>query len=205
MTATTTRGRPRGFDRAAALEQALDQFWRYGYEATSIAMLTKAMGISPPSLYAAFGDKRKLFGEAVRQYALTWGRYGTQPLEQEPTARAAVERVLRAAAAEYTNPAHPPGCLVISGAMNVAEADADVKEELRGYREAAKRAIAAKIATDVEAGLLPPDTDSDALGSFYAAVIQGMNTQAADGADRAELERIADVAMLAWPAGTGEG
>jgi len=199
MAETTTRGRPRSFDRAAALEHALEQFWRYGYEATSISMLTKAMGISPPSLYAAFGDKRTLFREVVGHYAETWGRYGTRPLAEEATARAAVERILRAAAEEYTNPVHPPGCLVISGATNVAEADADVKQELRAYRERAKLAITAKIAAEVEAGLLPPDTDAAALGSFYASVIQGMNAQAVDGAGRSELNRIAETAMLAWP------
>jgi TetR/AcrR family transcriptional regulator, copper-responsive repressor len=199
MAETTTRGRPRSFDRAAALEHALEQFWRYGYEATSISMLTKAMGISPPSLYAAFGDKRTLFREVVEHYAETWGRYGTRPLAEEATARAAVERILHAAAEEYTNPMHPPGCLVISGATNVAEADADVKGELRAYRERAKLAITAKIAAEVEVGLLPPDTDAAAFGSFYASVIQGMNAQAVDGAGRAELDRIAETAMLAWP------
>ncbi|WP_034088382.1 TetR/AcrR family transcriptional regulator [Streptacidiphilus albus] len=200
MTASpTTRGRPRGFDRDAALDAALDLFWRHGYEATSISMLTKAMGISPPSLYAAFGDKRKLFSEATARYAETWGQYGTRPLAEEPTARAAIERMLREAAEGYTDPAHPPGCLVISAAVNVAEADAEVKQELRGFREQAKARIAQKIAEDVADGVLPAGTDAVALGRFYAAVIQGMDTQAADGATRAELDSIVDVALAAWP------
>lgn len=197
---TRPRGRPRGFDRAVALDLALAEFWQHGYEATSIAGLTRAMGINPPALYSAFGDKRKLFSEAVDRYAQTYGQYGSRALIEEPTARGAVERMLREAAAEYTEPSHPPGCLVINGAVNTTPADEDVKAELRAFREATKHAITQKIDTDVRAGLLPPETDSSALGTFYAATIQGMSTQACDGTTHEDLERVVDLAMKAWPA-----
>jgi AcrR family transcriptional regulator len=196
---TTTKGRPRGFDRDQALEAALMEFWQHGYEATSIATLTKAMGINPPSLYAAFGDKRKLFSAAVQRYAETHGDYGTRALAQ-PTARAVVEKMLRLAATEYTEAGHPPGCLVIDGATNTTDASHDVAEELRTYREGTKQAIADRIDADVQAGLLPRKTDAAALATFYAAVIQGMSTQARDGAAEQDLQRVADVALAAWPA-----
>jgi AcrR family transcriptional regulator len=195
---TAPRGRPRAFDREAALDAALFEFWRHGYEATSIATLTKAMGINPPSLYAAFGDKRKLFTEAVSRYAKTYGDYGAHAFDQ-PTAHEAVEHLLRTIATAFTDPAHPPGCLVIHGASNTTTASADVKEELRGYREGTKQALIEKITTDITKGLLPPNTDAKALGTFYATVIQGMSTQAVDGATREELELLADVALSAWP------
>jgi AcrR family transcriptional regulator len=195
---TTTKGRPRGFDRDQALEAALMEFWRHGYEATSIAALTKAMGINPPSLYAAFGDKRKLFSAAVQRYAETHGDYGTRALT-EPTARAVVEAMLRLAAAEYTEAGHPPGCLVIDAATNTTDASQDVAAELRSYREDTKQAIADRIAADVRAGVLPPKTDAPALATFYATVIQGMSTQARDGASEQDLQRVADVALAAWP------
>jgi len=60
-----TRGRPRSFDRDAALRSAMKLFWKLGYEGASMAALTKAMGINAPSLYAAFGSKEGLFKEAV--------------------------------------------------------------------------------------------------------------------------------------------
>ncbi len=176
----------------------MTEFWRHGYEATSIAGLTRAMGISPPSLYAAFGDKRALFSAAVERYAQTYGGYGSRSLA-EPTAYAVVGRMLREAAAEYTDPAHPPGCLVINGAVNTTSADDDVKAELRGFREATKRAIAAKVDADVRAGLLPAGTDGTALATFYAAVIQGMSTQACDGAGHDDLTAVVDLALAAWP------
>jgi AcrR family transcriptional regulator len=197
-TAKPGKGRPRGFDRDQALEAALMEFWRHGYEATSVATLTKAMGINPPSLYAAFGDKRKLFSAAVQRYAETHGDYGARALGQ-PTARGVVETMLRLAAAEYTDAGHPPGCLVIDAATNTSEASQDVAEELRAYREGTKRAIAERIAADVEAGALPATTDAEALATFYAAVIQGMSTQARDGAGEEQLQRVADMALAAWP------
>lgn len=185
----------RAFDRDRALAVALREFWTHGYETTSVASLTKAMGINPPSLYAAFGDKRQLFSEAVRLYAST---YGSRPLEG-PDARTTVEGMLRFLAADYTDPSHPPGCFVITAATNCGPGSQDVKEELRGMREATKAAIAAVIRADVDAGRLAADVDAEGLATFYAAVIQGMNQQACDGVGQAGLERVVDAAMLAWP------
>ncbi|RAY15727.1 TetR/AcrR family transcriptional regulator [Actinomadura craniellae] len=193
-------GRPRGFDRDTALERALEEFWRHGYEAASITALTAAMGIRPPSLYAAFGDKRRLFGEAVRHYQRTHGAFTTRALAEEPTARQAVERMLREAAVHYTDPAHPPGCLVISAAVNHGPDSADVEAELRALREAAKHAVVERISRDIAAGLLPADTDAEALGTYYAVIVQGMSRQAQDGADARALDRVATLAMAAWPA-----
>ena len=202
----TTKGRPRGFDLEAALDAALMEFWRHGYEATSMSALTKAMGISPPSLYAAFGDKRQLFSAAVGRYAETHGSYGARALAR-PTARESVETMLELAASGYADPAHPPGCFVVDGATNTSDASREVREELRARREGTKHAIAAKIVADVDAGLLPSPVreEADGLAAFYASVIQGMSTQARDGADRATLERIASLAMRAWPSGGEDG
>jgi AcrR family transcriptional regulator len=193
------RGRPRGFDRDAALDRALEAFWQHGYDATSITTLTAAMGIRPPSLYAAFGDKRRLFTEAVERYQRVHGSFVTRALAEEPTARQAIERVLREAAVHYTDPTHPPGCMVITAAINHGPESAEVERELRSHREAGKCAIIERIRTDIAAGHLPADTDAEALGGFFAATIQGMSRQAQDGASTAELEKIATLAMTAWP------
>ncbi len=195
--AQTGPGRARrAFDREEALAIALHEFWTHGYDTTSIASLTRAMGINPPSLYAAFGDKKRLFDEAVGLYTRS---YAAGP-PQGPDARTALTRMLRHLAADYTDPHHPPGCLIITGATNCGPGSQDVKDKLRALREESKAAIAACIRTDLDAGRLPAGTDADGLAAFYAAVIQGMNQQAWDGAGRETLERIADSAMAAWPA-----
>ncbi|MEV0093475.1 TetR/AcrR family transcriptional regulator [Streptomyces sp. NPDC050738] len=195
--ATKQRGRPRSFDREAALEQATMAFWEHGYEATSIADLTRAMGIGAPSLYAAFGDKKALFDEVVQGYGQTYGAFTGTAVDEEPTARAAFARVLHEAAAVFTDPGHPPGCMVISAATNCTSPE--VEQDLRAMRNTNIGRFEAAIRADVDRGELPLDTDCGTLARYVAAVFQGMSQQARDGAAREELERVATMAMLAWP------
>nr|WSX49856.1 TetR/AcrR family transcriptional regulator [Streptomyces sp. NBC_00974] len=194
---TGQRGRPRSFDRAAALDKAMFAFWENGYEATSISDLTASLGIGAPSLYAAFGDKRKLFGEVVAVYGGRYAEFAAVALAEEPTAREAVGRVLREAAEIYTDPAHPPGCMVISAAVNTTSQE--VAQALRERREASLVMFERRIRADVAAGVLSADTDVRALARYAGAVLQGMSQQARDGASRGELEAVADVALRAWP------
>ncbi|MFD9563994.1 TetR/AcrR family transcriptional regulator [Streptomyces sp. NPDC059994] len=196
---TGQRGRPRSFDRTRALEQATLAFWEHGYEATSVADLTRAMGIGAPSLYAAFGDKKALFDEVVRGYGQTHGAYMVRALAEEPTARGAIGRILREAAAEFTRPGRPHGCLVISAAVNCATRE--VEEGLREQREANIAEFERRIAADVAAGRLPPGTDARALARYTAAVFQGMSAQARDGVSEADLSAVAECAMRGWPDG----
>lgn len=194
---TGQRGRPRSFDRAAALDKAMFAFWENGYEATSISDLTASLGIGAPSLYAAFGDKRKLFDEVVVVYGGRYAEFAAVALAEEPTAREAVGRVLREAAEIYTDPAHPPGCMVISAAVNTTSQE--VAQALRERREATLVMFERRIRADVATGVLPADTDGTALARYAGAVLQGMSQQSRDGASREELEAVAEVALRAWP------
>ncbi|GAA4244713.1 TetR/AcrR family transcriptional regulator [Dactylosporangium darangshiense] len=194
-----TMGRPRSFDRDEALERAMVVFWEHGYDATSIAMLTTAVGIGAPSLYAAFRDKRSLFIEALERYMRTYAAFIERALTEEPSARAAVERLLRDAAAAYTRADRPHGCLLISAATNCSPQSADIAAHLRDQRAAGARALESRIAGDVRTGELPADTDPRTLATFYGAVLQGMSAQARDGATTGDLHRIAEHALLAWP------
>src|SRR3954469_845296 len=103
---TMSLGRPRSFDVNKALDQALNIFWRKGYEGTSLPDLTDAMGINRPSLYAAFGNKESLFRKVVNRYLNGPASYARQALTQ-PTARAVAEKILKSAVENLTNPAHP--------------------------------------------------------------------------------------------------
>ncbi|GAA1220380.1 TetR/AcrR family transcriptional regulator [Kitasatospora nipponensis] len=198
MSSPAPRGRPRSFDRQAALAAATRLFWDRGYEATSISDLTQAMGIRPPSLYAAFGDKRALFEEVVAGYQATYAAFGTRAFEEEPTVRAGVARMLHEAAAEYTAPGRPHGCLIISAAANCATPE--VHDALQAIRNANIERLRTLIAAAVARGEEPAQADPATLARFTGAVLQGMSQQARDGAGRAELEPVAAAAMLAWPA-----
>ncbi|MFJ7070022.1 TetR/AcrR family transcriptional regulator [Streptomyces sp. NPDC101115] len=195
---TKQRGRPRSFDRPTALEQATMAFWEHGYETTSVSDLTRVMGISAPSLYAAFGDKKTLFEEVVEEYAGSYGAFGGRALAEEATARGAIGRMLREAAGLYTDPAHPRGCLMISAAVNCSTPE--VERLLRDRRNGNIARFEKRIRQDVDSGELPPGTDPAALARFSGAVLQGMSQQARDGATAEELEVLAELAMRAWPA-----
>jgi len=191
------RGRPRSFDRETALEQAVLAFWEHGYEATCVSDLTRVMGIGAPSLYAAFGDKQSLFAEVVQAYGVKHGAFGDRALAEEPTARAAIGRMLKEAAAEYTDPGHPHGCLVIHAATNCTTPE--VEASLRERRNANIAAFESRVEEDVAAGELSAGTDAAALARYAGAILQGMSQQARDGASREELEAVAEIAMEFWP------
>lgn len=197
------RGRPLSFNRESALEQAMHVFWERGYEAASIADLTQAMGITAPSLYTAFGDKEKLFLEAIERYALGPGSAGPRALREEPTARRAIERWLHESAEELTRACHPKGCMVVMAATNCSVAAEHVQTALTRRRAAAIADIHRRIQSGIDDGELPVDTDAQALGNFYSTIYQGMSMQAKDGATRASLMATVDTAMRAWPSLVG--
>lgn len=174
-------------------------FWQYGYEPASINALTEAMGIRPASLYAAFGDKRRLFSEAVARYQATYGAFTNAALSDEPTALGAIDRMLREIAVNYTDPSHPPGCLIISGAVNHGPDAAEVEAELRELRAQGRAAIADRLRAGIANRELPEDADTDALADFLAAVVRGMSRSAQDGATTEALLAVAELAMKACP------
>jgi len=196
---TKARGRPLSFDRDKALENAMHVFWERGYEAASISELTTAMGITPPSLYTAFGDKERLFLEAIERYAGGPGGGAPRALAEEPTARAAIQRLLEEAAEELTRSCHPAGCMVVMAATNCSVASAHVQAALAKRRAASEAGIRDRIEQGIREGELPADTDAAALANFYTTVFQGMSIQARDGATRASLIATTQSAMRAWP------
>jgi len=193
------RGRPLSFDRDAALETAMHVFWERGYEAASISDLTSAMGITPPSLYTAFGDKEQLFLEAIERYALGYGSAGARALNEEPTARGAIERWLLEAANELTQPCHPKGCMVVMAATNCSAAAERVQDALLLRRTEAIANVGRRIQGGIDGGELPPDTDPQDLANFYAIIYQGMSMQAKDGATHESLVATVRTAMRSWP------
>jgi AcrR family transcriptional regulator len=175
-------------------------FWQHGYDTTSITALTDAMGINASSLYAAFGDKRSLFSAALQRYLAGPASFTLTAMDGAASAHGAVHQLLHAAAAAYTQPGYPRGCLVISGATNCTPQSVDVQAELRAIRAQGLRALAQRISAAVGDQELPADTDTHTLASFYTGTMQAMSGLARDGATRADLKAVADLALAAWPA-----
>lgn len=192
------RGRPRGFDRDQALRRAMEVFWERGYEGTSISELTRALGISSPSLYAAFGSKEDLFREAVAVYDEREGSVTERALQREPTARAAVEAMLRENAEMYADPKNPSGCMVVLGTTTWTPQNANVREFLVTLREKPFELMRTRLQRAIDAGELPPGTDPEALAAYYNTVLEGLSIQARDGATLETMQAIIDCAMATW-------
>ena len=191
------RGRPRSFDRDAALATAMDVFWEKGFEATSISDLTEAMGINPPSLYSAFGDKEKLFLEAIEAYSRRRG--DSCPYADEPTARGAIETLLRYVAQDLTESSHPRGCLMMMAATTSANVSPGLQKVLSQKRLAARDHMRQRIKRGLEEGDVPAGTDATALADFYSTILTGMSLQARDGATRKSLLATVEQAMSLFP------
>lgn len=192
------RGRPREFDRTAALERAMGLFWAKGFEGTSMADLTTAMGIGSTSLYAAFGSKEELFREAVEHYGRSAGAEIWAAVTAADTAYGAVESYLMTTARAFTRGDCPTGCLIVLSALHVNGATEALRAELVDKREANTAELAAILSRGVDNGEIPSAADVFAIARFYVTVQQGMSIQARDGADRATLETIARSALSAW-------
>lgn len=190
------RGRRRAFDRDRALQRAMQVFWERGYDGASLAELTQAMAIGSPSLYAAFGNKEKLFRAAVDLYGATAGNRTARALSDAPTARAAIEMMLRGNAEDYLSTERPPGCLLVLGASNCS--DRAIRDFLAERRRAGRDLVAQRLRRAVGEGELPVGADCESMATFYVSVLQSLSLQARDGASPAEMTAIVDGALLAW-------
>ena len=175
------------------------QFWSHGYEASSVSDLTKAMKITPPSLYTAFGDKKRLFLEAVAYY-LSGPVTSESIIDEAETGREAAAGLLHAAAIGFTGTETPRGCLLASSAISCSAGAADVQQELAMIRFRIEDRLREKILQSMQAYVSAPGTDAAALAAYTMAVIQGMSTLARDGASREKLLTIASTAMRAFQA-----
>jgi AcrR family transcriptional regulator len=173
------RGRPRAFDRDQALQQAMETFWANGYNATSVPMLTEAMGISAQSLYAAFGSKDALYREAIALYQSTVGGFGARAMAEENDAIAAMARLFRDAASAFTSSPTHPGCMITTAPSG--QGDEPLTIFGRQLRAEAMRQVRKRLERGVREGQLRADTDCDAWARYVVGVTQGLSTQALDG------------------------
>jgi AcrR family transcriptional regulator len=198
------RGRPRQFDVDDALDKALHVFWGRGFVDASVAELSAAMGLNKPSLYAAFGDKEQLYLRALDRYVAQRLARPAAALQDEPDARAAVERFLRALAALYADPRNPGGCFIVTGASDLGgtAVPAEVDQRLRGALQANEGLLRARLQRAVEQGQLDPGTNVERLAAYFMSIVAGLSVLARTGARRSRLDGVVAAAMQAWPAAT---
>ena len=191
-------GRPRSFCTDTVLDRAMTVFWRKGYEGASLSDLTEAMGINPPSLYAAFGNKEGLFRAVLERYDAR--RQALMDRVLTAADPGAVARQFLEGVADFsadTEGRSPPGCLLVQSGLSCS--DADIPEALARHRAEKERALRERFERDKKAGNLPRDANPATLASYLVAMANGMCVQASAGATRKQLRDIIDVALAAWP------
>nr|WP_201749134.1 TetR/AcrR family transcriptional regulator [Micromonospora acroterricola] len=191
-------GRPREFDVERVLESALHVFWTKGYEGATMADLSAATNLKAGSIYAAFGSKSGLFKQVVDHYSTTIFGYGTAALEAD-TAREVVRRWLLGAADATTGPDTPPGCLLVHGALATGDTAAEAKADLCARRHTAEATLTQRFTRARDSGDLPPTVDPRDAAAYVITLSQGLAVQAASGASRTDLRRLAELALRKLP------
>ena len=187
-------GRPISFDKGAALEAAMLLFWERGFEGTSMAELTKAMGRSPSSIYAAFGDKYALFSLAVKRYTESRAQYATKALE-ETTLEKVVRALFDNTVAFLTTPGHPPTCMTLAGAVGCSVDASPARDIMIEIRKQNEVAMSERFLQARKSGDLSKDVNIDDYTRYLSSILAGLSIQAANGSTKAELKRTAKMAL----------
>jgi len=186
------RGRPRSFDREAGLDSAIQVFWAKGYEATSIDDLTQQMGIKPPSLYAAFGNKHDLFMQSLDRYAETIGHTPTNAFLDETDLRRAIKALFDKTIQCATMPRKPRGCLLVSVATQMAETDPEVQAWMSRAYASRVSLVADRVAAEQEAGRMSRTPDAASFAKMVVSITHGLVARARVGSSRREISELAD-------------
>jgi AcrR family transcriptional regulator len=187
-------GRPISFDKEASLEAAMLLFWERGYEGTSMADLTQAMGLNPSSIYAAFGDKHALFSLAVKRYMDSRAQYATKALE-EPTLERVVRALFDGTVAFLTEPGHPPTCMTLAGAAGCSVDASPARDIMTAIRKQNEAAMRERFLQARKNGELSKDRNIADYTRYLSSILAGLSIQAANGATKAELKRTAKMAL----------
>jgi AcrR family transcriptional regulator len=187
-------GRPINFEKDAALEAAMLLFWERGFEGTSMADLTEAMGLSPSSIYAAFGDKQALFELAAKRYLENPAQYAARALA-EPTLKNAVRALFENTVEFLTTPGHPPTCMSLAGALGCSVDATPAKQLMTDMRKRNEAAIKSRLMKARKSGELRKEINVDDYARYLSTILAGLSIQAANGATKAELKRTAEMAL----------
>jgi len=192
------KGRPREFCVDQALTAALRVFWSKGYEGASLTDLTEAMGITRPSLYAAFGNKEALFKKAFDLYEREKLTYIQEALAA-PTVRGVAERLMRGNLAMLTEECTTRGCLSVISSMACGAEAESVRSEVVARRAVWNAAVVERFERAKAEGDLPPHIDPHGLSRLLSAMLQGISIQHGDGATKEQLEQLIDTSLALWP------
>ena len=168
-----------------------DRFWRTGFSGTSLDDLSEATGLKRPSLYGAFGDKRRMFLEALGLYREAARDTLTEALGFDELLREALLRTYRKGLRTYLAGAKGrQGCFVIGNAPVEAIGDEDVAAALAGTISDNDAAFAERFRRAAKAGELPADADATGRATLATALLHSLSLRARAGHSQTEIEAV---------------
>lgn len=180
------RGRPKGFVPDEALDRAVEMFWEHGYEGVDVDRIARAVNVTKPALYRAFGDKSTLLLRAVERYALTYGAPRMTAFHAEPDIRKAVTAFCEATIDSCTGEARS-GCMMAAASLGQSERVTEIRSKHAKGLTASAAIFAKRFEQEVKAGRLTPTPSAKVRGRLLVDLLQGLQLRAKVGIAREEL------------------
>ena len=178
-------------ERAIAI--ATDLFHRRGYDGVGIAELSKQIGITAPSLYSAFGNKRSLFEKVLEQYVKNNSGWLVTSLSSSESLEACIKILFARAADVYTADKACLGCLALDGSRNCG--DAGARALTAGYRKKTWQLIYDRITADARS---LDEQAATTLASYVMTILLGLSASARDGNSADELQAVGEIAAAGF-------
>ncbi len=191
-------GRPRKFDKDAALEKAVELFRRKGYEATSMTDITETLGINRPSVYAAFGNKETLFAQVLAQYIEGPTAYLDEVLS-EKTSKEVVRQLLIQSVDLLTSLEKSTGCLAVMSSVSSELGSVGIRQKIVDSLNRYEKKLVQRFERAIEEGDLPDGSNPQFLSKYVLTIHKGLSVQASNGASKEELYGVVEVLLQGWP------
>lgn len=194
------RGRPKVFDREAALDKAMTLFWQYGYEATSLSDLVEATGAKAPTLYAEFVNKEGLFRAVLDRYIARFASKNEACLFcEEQTVEEALRNYFTAVATCFTSKDTPAGCFMINTSAALAASSKEIAKTIKSRHAVQEQTLSQFLQLRQSRGEIPAEKNVAELAQFLSCILQGMSISAREGASFETLMQITDTTLRLWP------
>ncbi|MGK9171694.1 TetR/AcrR family transcriptional regulator [Yokenella regensburgei] len=195
-----SRGRPKVFDREAALDKAMTLFWQHGYEATSLSDLVEATGAKAPTLYAEFTNKEGLFRAVLDRYIARFAaQHEAQLLGEGKPVTQALEDYFTAVATCFTSKETPAGCFLINTSATLAASSQTIAQTIKARHARQEQLLLQFLALRQQRGEIPGDTPLTEVAEFLSCILQGMSISAREGASCDKLLQVVRTTLRLWP------
>jgi AcrR family transcriptional regulator len=189
------RGRPREFDISIALQKAMQVFWREGYDAASISILTEAMDINAPSFYSAFGSKENLFCRVLDAYHAPFVVMATELMSAPQGTLESFQQLLTSSSKSQCGMETVDGCLIVTSGVMVFRQDSEIGKKLAELVEINRRMFVARLKKGQRDGDVSPSVNARQIADYVNGLLHAMASVGRISQSRPAVQAIANVGI----------